>query len=86
MYATQQFSRNLHALTELFLHTGFVLVATDAKPSMYFPYIPVQLLGKSLDLPCVWALEEDSGGQLQNDLLFVVKKQVLHVKPETKLH
>lgn len=82
MYATQQFSKNLHAFTELFLRTGFVLVATYTKPSLYFPYIPIQLLGKSLHLPCVWTLEEDNYKIYKK---FLVKRQVLHVKPETKL-
>lgn len=54
---------NLHALAELFLHTGPVLIPTDTKPPLNFPYIPVQLFGESLQLPRVWTLKRDRAGQ-----------------------
>lgn len=50
-------SRNLHALTELCQRTGPVLVPPETKPSLYFSYIPVQLLGQPLQLPRVWTLK-----------------------------
>lgn len=51
------FDRNLHALTELFLHTRPVLVPADAKPPLYFPDFPVQLLRESFQLLCVRTLK-----------------------------
>uniref|UniRef100_A0A3Q3BE20 Uncharacterized protein n=1 Tax=Kryptolebias marmoratus TaxID=37003 RepID=A0A3Q3BE20_KRYMA len=38
------------------MHAGPVLVPADAKPSLYLPFVPVQLLGESLQLPPVWTL------------------------------
>lgn len=47
---------NLHALTELCLSAGPVVVPTNTKPSLYFPFIPIKLLGQSLQLFHVWIL------------------------------
>lgn len=46
-----------HALTELLLHTRPVLVPADAEPSLYFPHLPVQLLGEPLQLFAIWTLK-----------------------------
>lgn len=57
---------DLHALAELFLHAGPVLVPTDTEPPLYFSFIPVQLLGEPLQLFTVWTLKEHKTGLLLN--------------------
>ena len=48
---------NLHAFRELFEQAGFILVTPEAKPPLYLPHIPVQLLRESSQLLLVWRLK-----------------------------
>lgn len=62
---------DLHALAELGVRAGFVLVPAVPEPSLDLSHLPVQLLGEAVQVAGVWALraEEDtaefSGGTLQ---------------------
>lgn len=51
-----------HALAELGVRAGFVLVPAVPEPSLNLAHLPVQLLGEAVQVAAVWALraEEDT--------------------------
>lgn len=46
----------LHALAELGVCAGFVLVPAVPEPTLDLPHLPVQLLGEAVQMAGVWAL------------------------------
>lgn len=53
---------DLHALAELGVRAGFVLVPAVPEPSLDPAHLPVQLLGEAVQMAGVWALraQEDT--------------------------
>lgn len=49
-------SKHLHALAELGVRAGLVLVPAVPEPSLDLPHLPVQLLGEAVQMAGVWAL------------------------------
>lgn len=47
---------NLHALAELSVCTGFVLVPAVSEPTLDLSHLPVQLLGQAIQMARVWIL------------------------------
>lgn len=47
---------NLHALAELGVCAGFILVPAVSEPTLDLSHLPVQLLGKAIQMAGVWIL------------------------------
>lgn len=47
---------NLHALAEFGVRAGFILVPAVSEPTLDLSHLPVQLLGKAIQMAGVWIL------------------------------
>lgn len=57
---------DLHALAKLGVCAGFVLVPAVSEPSLDLPHLPVQLLGKAVQMARIWILHAREGTRIQS--------------------